>query len=232
MHLFYSGHIELPVHPMNEEESTHIVRVLRLKEGDTVFLTDGQGTMHHCTITEAVARRCLLRIAATSTDHPNSYRIHIAISPTKNIARFEWFLEKATEIGVDVITPLICTHSERLTIKTERLSRILIAAMKQSWNSWLPELTEPERFSDLIHEDFNGLKLIAHAEAGSGRSLRKAYPRDSSALILIGPEGDFSPEEIDQARKAGFVPVCLGKNRLRTETAGVVVCSVIAARNM
>ncbi|MFH1160318.1 MAG: 16S rRNA (uracil(1498)-N(3))-methyltransferase [bacterium] len=231
MHLFYSDHIEIPVHPLDEEESSHIVRVLRLKEGDTVFLTDGMGNMHRCTIVAAVARRCQVRILSTETTPPNPFRIHIAIAPTKNINRLECFLEKATEIGIDVITPLICAHSERLNVKTDRLTKILIAAMKQSWKSRLPELQDPVRFNDLIHQDFPGQKCIAHCEAGEEKLLQKVYKPGSSALILIGPEGDFSPEEVSQAKQAGFIPVSLGKSRLRTETAGIVACCMVAVRN-
>jgi len=231
MHLFYSRHIAFPVHPLDEEESCHIVKVLRLKEGDTVFLTDGEGNMHRCSIVEAVARRCQVRILDTETTPPDPFRIHIAIAPTKNINRFEWFLEKATEIGVDVITPLICAHSERLNVKTDRLVRVLIAAMKQSWRSRLPGLQDPARFNDLVHRDFPGQKFIAYCETGKTKLLHKVYKPGSSVLILIGPEGDFSPEEVSGAIQAGFIPVSLGISRLRTETAGIVACCMIMVRN-
>lgn len=146
--------------------------------------------------------------------------------------RFEWFLEKATEIGIDEITPLICAHAERATVKSERLKKILIAAMKQSLKSCLPVLHEPQPFGELIRKRCPGQKFIAYCETGTEALLQKVLKRGESALILIGPEGDFSPEEVEQAREAGFIPVSLGKSRLRTKTAGVMACVVFHVMNM
>jgi len=238
--LFYACPVEQPFHPLNEEESRHVCRTLRLKEGDELFLTDGKGHLHGCRIDHAHPAGCRLRIISTETIPASGLKLHIAMAPTKNINRFEWFLEKATEIGISEITLLICAHSERTVVKTDRLRKILISAMKQSLKCWLPVLHEPITFSDLIHlvskteslVDFPQQKFIAWCESGDAELLQKIYQPGSSALILIGPEGDFSPEEVEQAIHAGFIPVSLGKSRLRTETAGIVACCTVVMRNL
>ncbi|NQV02199.1 MAG: 16S rRNA (uracil(1498)-N(3))-methyltransferase [Bacteroidia bacterium] len=231
MNLFYSPDITPPSHQFDREESSHIARVLRLKKGDPIHLTDGEGNLFHCEIMVANPNRCEVGILSTTQTPHFLCRLHIAIAPTKNINRFEWFLEKATEIGIDEITPLICSHSERTVVKTNRLNKILVAALKQSLKSWLPVLHEPQRFRELIRQKFSGQKFIAYCETGSEELLQKVYTSGESVLILIGPEGDFSPEEVKQAIKEGFIPVSLGSSRLRTETAGVVSCATVHLLN-
>jgi 16S rRNA (uracil1498-N3)-methyltransferase len=145
--------------------------------------------------------------------------------------RFEWFLEKATEIGIDEITPVFCAHSERIRIKTERLHNILVAAMKQSLKAYLPKLNEPADLKNFLSKDFTGQKFIGYCESGEEDELQKVYQKEANALILIGPEGDFSHEEVSLAEKQGFIPISLGKSRLRTETAGIVACHTITMLN-
>ena len=225
MHLFYSPNIEQPLHQLPEEEAKHIQRVLRLMKGDELFLTDGKGVLYGCEISLASPKKCLVRVLSTEKTPANLVQLHVAIAPTKNINRFEWFLEKATEIGIDQITPLLCAHSERKVVKSDRLNKVLIAAMKQSLKSWLPQIHQPVPFNEFIHRKFDGQKFIAYCETGKEELLKKVYLPGSSALILVGPEGDFSPVEVEQARKTGFIPVSLGTSRLRTETAGIVACT-------
>ncbi|MFC2101873.1 16S rRNA (uracil(1498)-N(3))-methyltransferase [Bacteroidota bacterium] len=226
MNLFYSSDIVPPSHQFDKEESTHIVRVLRLKEGDTLHLTDGKGILYEAEIMQADPKRCEVTLHSHTLTPSHPQTLHIAIAPTKNISRFEWFLEKSTEIGISEITPLICSHSERTVVKIERLNKILVAAMKQSLKSWLPILKEPLKFDTLIRQKFSGQKFIAYCETGSEELLQKIYTPGEPALILVGPEGDFSPEEVEEAKKQGFIPVSLGESRLRTETAGVVACAI------
>ena len=174
MNLFYSPDITPPFHRFDREESTHIVRVLRLKEGDTLHMTDGKGTLYLCEITTADPKGCEVAVHPHTFTPSNPYALHIAIAPTKNINRFEWFLEKATEIGINNITPIICAHSERKVVKTERLHKILVAAMKQSLKMWLPTLHEPKRFGEFIRQNFAGQKFIAYCETGSEELLQKS----------------------------------------------------------
>ena len=225
MNLFYSAKIAGPTHQLNEEESRHIAKVLRLKPGDTIFLTDGNGNLFETVISENNGKSCIVSIVNSLMEYnKRSFRLHIAIAPTKSTDRFEWFLEKATEIGIDEITPLICEHSERKHIKTERLNKVIIAAMKQSLKAYLPTFNEPVKFSDFTRQSHTGQKMIAWCKEDSTEELKKNYIKGSDALILIGPEGDFSPEEVMTAIHNGFVPVNLGKSRLRTETAGIIAC--------
>lgn len=231
MNLFYSPDILPPSHYFDREESSHIVRVLRLKEGDQIHLTDGKGVLYLCDILVADPKRCEVALHSPLLTNHNPVTLHIAIAPTKNTNRFEWFLEKATEIGIDTITPLICAHSERTMVKTERLQKVLIAALKQSLKSWLPELLEPLPFNELIRKPFSGQKYIAYCGTGAEELLQKTFLRGIPALVLIGPEGDFSPGEVEQAIREGFIPISLGTSRLRTETAGVVTCVIIQLLN-
>ena len=227
MSLFYAPNIETsPVLP--EEESEHAIRVLRLKEGDEVRITDGKGFFYQAIITHAHTKHCEVDIIETQPQTPLwPVQIHIAVAPTKQIDRMEWFIEKATEIGIDAITFLNCRYSERREIKTARLEKILISAMKQSQQARLPQLTGMTTFQDFINRPFNGSKYIAHCEAGKKSLLKHIYPVGENVLILIGPEGDFSTEEIALAIEHGFQPVTLGQSRLRTETAALVACHSI-----
>lgn len=232
MHLFFTPDIGSADHyTLSEDESKHCSRVLRLKKGETVFLTDGKGTLFETLMESDAQKRTTVRIV---TMHPQwgarNYRLHIAIAPTKNMNRFEWFLEKATEIGIDEITPLICQHAERKAVQVDRLNKILIAALKQSIKTTLPLLNEPVKFPAFVKKKTSPAKFMAHYDPANVH-LKDNYCRGESVLVLIGPEGDFSPEELLLASDAGFKQVNLGSGRLRTETAGVMVCSLINLLN-
>jgi len=212
---------------LSAEESKHATKVLRKKEGDILNFTDGKGAFYKAEIIVADSRKCRLKVVSTEQkEKQHNYHLHIAIAPTKNMDRFEWFLEKATEIGIDEITPIICTHSERKKIKTERCNRILLSAMKQSLKFHVPKLNEAMSLSDFIKQDYEGTKYIAHCEDGEKKEL-KTVNKTEKTLILIGPEGDFSQKEIDLALQNQFKPVSLGTSRLRTETAGIIAAHTI-----
>ncbi|HNS17293.1 MAG TPA: 16S rRNA (uracil(1498)-N(3))-methyltransferase [Bacteroidales bacterium] len=232
MHLFYTPDIRSgDSYTLSEEESKHCSRVLRLKKGDTVYLTDGKGMLFESVVDSDSLKKTTVRVTRICTDWgARSYSLHMAIAPTKSIDRFGWFLEKATEIGIDQVTPIICEHSERKSIPVERMNRIMIAALKQSIKATLPVLNAPVPFHSFVTKSGSDKKFIAHYDLRNGH-LRDNYSRGESVLILIGPEGDFSQPEIRQACDAGFVQVNLGSARLRTETAGVVACSMINVSN-
>lgn len=201
------------------EESKHITKVLRKKEGDNLNFTDGKGHLLIAEITNSDTRKTQVRIIEKyPKEKQHNYYLHIAIAPTKNIDRFEWFLEKSCEIGIDEITPIICERSERKIIKIERCNRILLSAMKQSLKYHLPKLNEGTSFQDFIKKDFKGSKYIAHCKEGKKTEIKKG----NRTLILIGPEGDFSSTEIKIALQNQFKAIELGNSRLRTETAGIV----------
>lgn len=228
MHLFYTPDILDNHYTLNETESKHCVRVLRLSKNDPIILIDGKGGWYEASISDANPKKCKVEI----TNHIREYGkrnhyLHMAVAPTKNIDRFEWFLEKATEIGVDEITPILCEHSERKVIKHDRLQKVIISAMKQSLKAYLPKLNPLTPFSDLLNVPFNGKKFIAHCYDQDKRELKREVNQSTSNLILIGPEGDFSEGEVQQAMGQKFVPVSLGESRLRTETAGVVACHTV-----
>ena len=232
MHLFYTPDLTPEFSSLPEDETRHITKVLRLTEGDHICLTDGRGTICEAVILNAQSKKCLVQCGPLKNGYnKQAFHLHIAIAPTKNIDRFEWFLEKATEIGIDEITPLCCAHSERTHLKTERLQKVIVAALKQSLKAYLPKLNEPVAFAKFIAKTFSGAKLIGYCEAGNEIELQQVYQKGSDCLILIGPEGDFSPEEVAQAIKEDFIPISLGKSRLRTETAGVVACHTINLLN-
>jgi 16S rRNA (uracil1498-N3)-methyltransferase len=232
MHLFYTPTLDPEFFSLSEEESRHITKVLRLAEGDHIFLTDGCGTLCEAVILNAQGKKCLIQCGPLKHEYDKrNFHLHIAIAPTKNIDRFEWFLEKATEIGIDEITPLFCAHSERTHTKTERLQKVLVAAIKQSLKAYLPKLNEPVDFSAFIKVKTAGSRFIAYCETGNEAELQRVYQKGSDSLILIGPEGDFSPEEVGKAINQEFIPISLGKSRLRTETAGVVACHTINLLN-
>ena len=216
---------------LSAEESKHATKVLRKKEGDILNFTDGKGDFYKAEITVADSRKCRLKVVSTEQkEKQHNYHLHIAIAPTKNMDRFEWFLEKATEIGIDEITPIICSHSERKVIKTERCNRILLSAMKQSLKFYLPKLNEAISFNDFLKQDYEGSKYIAHCEDGEKKEL-KIENKTDKYLILIGPEGDFSQKEIDLALQNKFKAVSLGRSRLRTETAGIVATHTVNIHN-
>ncbi len=233
MNLFYAPEISGHAHTLSPEESKHLLRVLRMKTGDAVMLTDGKGFFYDCRIEDDNPKACRLAVISKIKDEGQPGRlVNMAVAPTKNITRYEWLLEKATEIGVNRITPVICEHSERRQVKTERLYRILIAAMKQSLKSNLPRLDPPEKFGNFIRQPFEGEKFIAFIDPEVTDELSKVYTKGNPALILIGPEGDFSPAEVELAVQNGFSPVRLGPSRLRTETAAVVACHTINLLNL
>jgi 16S rRNA (uracil1498-N3)-methyltransferase len=207
---------------LSVEESKHATKVLRKKEGDILNFTDGKGNIYKAEITLADSRKCRLKIVSSDQkEKHHNYHLHIAIAATKNMYRFEWFLEKATEIGIDEITPIICSRSERKVIKTERCNRILLSAMKQSLKFHVPKLNKAISLNDFIKQDYEGTKYIAHCEDGEKKEL-KTVNKTEKTIILIGPEGDFSPNEIELALQNQFKAVSLGTSRLRTETAGII----------
>ena len=234
MQLFYAPDITLPLYTLGEEESKHCVRVLRLGEGDRLHLTDGRGDMHLCEVVEAHPKRCTVRVISTEHEFEKMpYRLTMAVAPTKNIERFEWFLEKATEVGVSEFIPLETAHSERRTIKLEREQKVVTSAVKQSLKAYHPELNDMTEFRKVIDMPFEGRRFIAHCgEAVKGKVyLPKAIAAGESVMILIGPEGDFSPEEIRLAAEASFEEITLGTMRLRTETAAVVAVTMVSVVN-
>jgi len=231
MQLFYVSVIQGNACVLSEEESWHCMKVLRSKEGDVVHLTDGQGQMYQGVLSKIHHKGCLVEISSSTSVPRNPWIVHMAVAPTKNIDRFEWFLEKATEIGVDEITPLFCEHSERDTVKLQRLEKVLISAMKQSLKAWLPILHPPVKFKDFIIQKNEGQKFIGYCETGEESALSKVYVPGNDAVILIGPEGDFSKSEVELAINNSFTPVSLGTSRLRTETAGIVACHTIGILN-
>lgn len=224
MHVFYTPDIQTSTE-LPEEEAQHCVRVLRLTAGDEISLTDGKGNFYRAEISVATHKRCLVNIKETIYQEPLwDGHLHIAMAPTKNMDRNEWFAEKATEIGFDELTFLNCRFSERKVIKTERIEKILVSAIKQSLKARLPRLNEMTDFCTFIEKDFEGQKFIAHCYEGEKPLLKDVLTKGEDALVLIGPEGDFSEEEVKKAIEKGFVPISLGKSRLRTETAALVAC--------
>jgi 16S rRNA (uracil1498-N3)-methyltransferase len=225
MHIFYTPELSGKIYILDETESKHCVRVLRLEKGDEITLVDGRGGFFTAEITDPNPKRCAVNLTKSELDFGlRNFQVHVAIAPTKNMDRIEWFLEKATEIGINRVTPLLCRFSERKEIKHDRLEKVMVSAMKQSLKAYLPQLDELTKFNEFVRQPFEGQKFIAHCEEQYRELLKNVVIPGGKYLILIGPEGDFSPEEIELALAAGFVPVSLGDSRLRTETAGVVAC--------
>ncbi|MEE4260344.1 MAG: 16S rRNA (uracil(1498)-N(3))-methyltransferase [Bacteroidales bacterium] len=230
---FYAPDINGHLHTLNKDDSGHLVRVLRMQKGETVFVTNGKGTIFECLIVDPDPKNCQIEIIQKkSGDDQRDFTLQIAIAPTKNISRFEWFLEKSTEIGIDIISPILSEHSERKIIKPERLNRVMTAAVKQSLKSFHPELNTLTNFEDFIKTHFSGQKFIAYVDANVKDELLDVCKPSTNTLILIGPEGDFSEKEIENARNNGFTPVKLGPSRLRTETAGIVACHTVHMVNL
>ncbi len=255
MNIFYTPDVTSDTYTLNEEESRHCVRVLRLSAGDKIQLIDGKGGLYDAQITDANAKRCSVSVIDIKKEFgKKDWNLHIAIAPTKNMDRLEWFVEKSTEIGIDEISLINCDNSERNAVKTERLTKVAISAIKQSIKAYLPKINELENFKKCIEntKDFDGIKLIAHCYEpilpgweqgldadGNFQKARKwqlggyFLPEDNTNLfILIGPEGDFSPDEVKFAMANGFKEVALGNSRLRTETAGVYACAVVNNWNL
>ncbi len=213
------------------EESKHIVKVLRKKNGDILHITNGAGYLFKVEVLEADVKRCKVQIVSHEKTIPRLHSLHLAVAPTKMNDRFEWFLEKATEIGIDEITPILCHRSERKTIKPERLQKVLQSAMKQSLQHFLPKLNPMVSLEEFLKTTKADLNFIAHCEKGEKVELKRRLQADKDVVILIGPEGDFSGPEIQLAKENGFHPVSLGRNRLRTETAAIYACSVVSIIN-
>lgn len=231
MQLFYNKDISAETSQItfDKNESRHIVRVLRKKEGDILHITNGKGYLFTCAISIANDKKCLANIIKTEEKpKPWNYYLHIAIAPTKNNDRYEWFLEKATEIGIDEITPIICSNSERKVLKVERMEKILQSAMKQSLKFRLPKLNEATKFSTFINQKSEGQNFIAHCEDEEKSNIKTLVSKNGKITIMIGPEGDFSTKEILSALENNFIPISLGESRLRTETAGLVATQNIS----
>ena len=234
MQLFYNPEITKDTTQITFDkiESKHIVRVLRKKERDILHITNGFGFLFEAKITIASDKKCMAEIIfVEEKPKPWPYYLHIAIAPTKNNDRIEWFLEKATEIGIDEITPIICSNSERRYIKLDRFEKIIQAAMKQSLKFTLPKINEPVKFTDFINQDFDGTICIAHCEDQQKNTLKSVVNPSEKTTILIGPEGDFSSAEIKKSLDKKFIPISLGESRLRTETAGLVAVQNVSFIN-
>jgi len=226
MHVFYTPDIETSAYSLNEEESRHCNKVLRLVAGDHVFLVDGKGGFYEAEITNAGKKNVTLQVVLAQQEYQKrNHHLHIAVAPTKNIDRLEWFLEKATEIGIDEITPLICERSERKIVKEERLFKVITSAVKQSLQAYHPVLNPAVSFSDFLKTERDEVKMVAHCIDGEPRKLISdiIVPQERY-LVLIGPEGDFSGNEIALALANGYQPITLGNTRLRTETAALAAC--------
>jgi len=232
MQLFYVPNISGTEVFLDETESKHSVRVLRLQKGSRVQIVNGGGGFYEVEISDANPKKCRLSIVKSQLEFgKKDFHLHIAIAPTKNIDRFEWFLEKATEIGIDEITPLLTSHSERKTVNPERLEKILVSAMKQSLKAYLPKLNDFTPIKQLVISNKTENKYIAYCDEIEKQHLKDLVKRGKETLILIGPEGDFSPDEIQLALENGFKVVSLGTARLRTETAGIVACHIVNLAN-
>ncbi|TXD85048.1 16S rRNA (uracil(1498)-N(3))-methyltransferase [Subsaximicrobium wynnwilliamsii] len=233
MQLFYNPNVSEKDHTIqfSKEESRHMVKVLRKNLGDQLHITNGIGWLFTAEITQADSKNCMAKITHSEFQESHDYKLHLAVAPTKMNDRFEWFLEKATEIGIDSITPIFCENSERRVVKAERFEKILQSAMKQSLSCYLPKLNVAISFHEFINQDFEGELFIAHCEDTQKRSLKNTVQPKTRITMLIGPEGDFSTSEIDLAKAKHFKPVTLGNTRLRTETAAIVACHSVAFVN-
>ncbi len=234
MHIFYTPYINSDVYTLSEEESKHCVKVLRMKAGENVVLIDGKGKHYTAKIIDNHPKRCSVKIIDfIEKKSRKNFKLILALAPTKNINRFEIFLEKVTEIGVDEIIPFVSRYSERKNIKPERLEKVIISATKQSKAFFKPEFHNLINFDELINSDFTGEKYIAHCyDSDTKKHIKEVYKKNNDVLILIGPEGDFSEDEVQIAVSKGFTEVSLSDARLRTETAGIVACEIIDFMNV
>ncbi len=226
MNLFYQPGITDGILHLGTEESRHVVRVLRMKPGEAIEITDGKGHFYLAKISLADPKKCWFEIAEKTFFSKRNFQVHLAIAPTKNADRTEWFVEKATEVGVDEITFIGCKNSERKTINLDRIEKITISAIKQSQQAWLPKINSITPFNEILSARADQ-KLIAYVDATNPKHLHAVAQPQKKYLILIGPEGDFSNEELELAIQHGFEKVSLGSNRLRTETAGLVACQTV-----
>lgn len=215
----------------NREESKHIIKVNRLGEGDTIYVTNGKGILFTTKITLASDTKCTVEIIDFKKAGEQTYKLHLAVAPTKMNERYEWFLEKATEIGISEITPIICERSERKVINSERFEKIILSAMKQANQFYLPKLNAATTFLEFMAKNNDSQKFIAHCEDNQKQSLKNELKINQDVTLLIGPEGDFSTKEIELALQNNFRPITLGASRLRTETAAIVACHSVAFLN-
>jgi 16S rRNA (uracil1498-N3)-methyltransferase len=226
VNLFYQPKIEEGVLHLDAEESRHATKVLRMAKGDELHLTNGKGFLYTCRITDADSKKCSFEIIERTHFKKRDFQIHIAIAPTKNIDRTEWFVEKATEIGIDQISFILCQNSERKHINLERTEKIAVSAMKQSGQAWLPKISPLTPFKEIIKYEAPQ-KFIAFVDEQNPNHLKSLASANGNYLVLIGPEGDFRAEELSLALTKDFKKVSLGSNRLRTETAGLVACEIL-----
>ena len=233
MQLFYNPTITefTEIFSFDKEESKHIIKVLRKKDTDILFVTNGLGFLFKTEITLASDSKCTVKILSFEKQPRSKFHLHLAVSPTKMNDRYEWFLEKATEIGIHEITPIICDHSERKVVNKERFDKILLVAMKQSNELYLPKLNEAVTLKEFLKHERTGLKLIAHCEEANKQTLKSVLKPNADVTMLIGPEGDFSEKEIAVALENSYIPVSLGNTRLRTETAAIVACHSVVFIN-
>ncbi len=233
MQLFYNPNLDETSTQFyfDSEESKHIVRVLRKKVNDEVLITNGNGLMLSAKIMDSNPKKCEVEITGVKKVHQKNHWLHMVVAPTKMNDRFEWFLEKATEIGVNEITPVLCERSERKTIKLDRYKKVIQSAMKQSFQAYLPQLNDLTNFNDIIETPTTGGLFIAHCDDSEKFELKRRLIPDKPITILIGPEGDFTHREIKAAKEKGYLPVSMGRNRLRTETAAIVACTTVAMIN-
>lgn len=234
MQLFYNPEVKTSdkeIH-FSKDESRHIFKVLRKSAGDLIHITNGEGNVFEAELSQVSQKHCVSKILKFENESPLPYRLHLAVAPTKLNDRYEWFLEKATEIGITEITPIICEYSERKVVKMDRCNRIVQSALKQSLKAWMPKIHTPLSYEDFIasKSDYD-IKCIAHCEETEKQSLKDVVLKGQSACILIGPEGDFSTQEIKAAMAAGYCAIHLGQSRLRTETAAIVACHSVAFIN-
>ena len=233
MQLFFNPNIDEKTESFSfdKEESRHIIKVLRKKDSDILLVTNGSGLLFETQITLTSDNKCTVEVLSVKNAEKPKYRLHLAVAPTKMNDRFEWFLEKATEIGIQEITPIVCDRSERKVINRDRFEKIILSAMKQCNETFLPKLNDAISFKEFIKQQNEGLQLIAHCEETDKKSLKEVLKPNEDVTILIGPEGDFSEKEIALAIENNYKPVTLGNTRLRTETAAVVACHSIVFFN-
>jgi 16S rRNA (uracil1498-N3)-methyltransferase len=231
MHYFYQPEITHGANYLEEEESKHCIRVLRHKKGDQLAILDGKGNCHTVRLIDDNPKKCQFELLHKVTLSLPSYAVHLAIAPTKNTDRMEWMVEKCTELGIHSITFIETEHTEKKGLKIERLAKKAISALKQSYSGILPEILGPVKFSDYLNHAPSGQRFIAYVDEGQPDSLWNACNSGRDTTIMIGPEGDFSMQEIEHALSKGYQKVSLGKTRLRTETAGLVACHTIHLKN-
>jgi 16S rRNA (uracil1498-N3)-methyltransferase len=233
MQLFYNATINeaTETFSFDREESKHIIKVLRKKDGDILFVTNGLGFLFKTEIILASDSKCTVQMVSFEKATAAPFQLHLAVAPTKMNDRYEWFLEKATEIGIQEITPIICDRSERKVINIERFEKIILSAMKQSNELYLPKLNPAISFKEFMKQKNKGLQLIAHCEETDKKTLKSILQSKTDVTVLIGPEGDFSEKEIALALEQNYIPVSLGNTRLRTETAAVVACHSVVFFN-